>query len=321
MKLSSVLRFVTPTWSGDLVHFNLMRASVERSTLRAVPHQVVVQTEDVELFRQHAGPAVEVLTTEQVLPDNVEAFRQQARRQSARLGRGGTRVLGSIARYIGWPGWVNYTGWHVQQITKLALAAASTVDTVVILDSDVVITRHAKIVDFFHPTKLVCFEERKSSTAVPNKVLNWNRQAHRLFEQPFSADAAVDSYFDTPFIFHAPTVRKMLAWLEQRYQKAWWEVLLSQPPRRWSEFGTYRTFLRAFPPEQGVEWRLPDKVRYLFDASDPQALRDKFARLLDDPGCHFVTIHSQSSGRQLWSATDYAPLILPLLDLCDGAGT
>lgn len=307
------LCLVTPTWSGDKVNFDLMRASVERSALAHLRHDVVVQTEDVDLFRPHSGGHVRLLTTAEVLPEPVEAMRQRARGFYARFGRAGTRVMGSMARHVGWPRWVRYNGWQVQQITKLALAAASDVDTVVTLDSDVVVTAHARVEDFRHPSRIVCFEHWKPAAQIAGKVANWNRQAHALFGRPVVAGAAVDAYFDTPFVFDAPTIRRMLSWLEQRYGRPWWEVLLRQPPRRWSEFGTYKMFLRSFPPEEGVEWRADSVMRYLFDASDPQALRERVADLLNDPEAHYITIHSQSSGRQLWAAEDYVPLIMPLL--------
>lgn len=308
------LCLITPTWSGDKVHFELMRASLERSALAATPHHVVVQTEDLEAFRSCASPAVRLVATRDVLPGDVEVLRQQGRRWQTRLGRGGTRLIGSLARYASWPRWVTHTGWHVQQITKLAVVAASEIDTVVAMDSDVVVTRHARADDFLHPERIVCLEHWTPAAEIAGKVAKWNRQAHTLFGQPFAADAAVDTYFDTPFVFHAPTLRKMLAWLERRYGRPWWEVLLAQPPRRWSEFGSYRMFLRAFPPPQGIEWRADRYVRYLFDASDPAMVRSRFEQLLRDPDSHYVTIHSQSSGRKLWGAAEYAPLILSLLE-------
>ncbi|MFO8152281.1 DUF6492 family protein [Thioalkalivibrio sp.] len=312
--MSEDLCLLTPTWSGDRAHFELMRASLERSTLAATPHHVVVQTEDLELFRAFTGPAVRLVATRDVLPGDVESLRQRGRRWQRRLGRGATRLMGSVARYTGRPRWVAHTGWHVQQITKLAVAAASEIDTVVALDSDVVVTRHARPDDFLHPERIVCLEHWTPAAEVIGKVAKWNRQAHALFGQPFAADAAVDTYFDTPFVFHAPTLRKMLSWLERRYGRPWWEVLLAQPPRRWSEFGSYRMFLRAFPPSQGVDWQTNRYGRYIFDASDPAMVRVRFEELLRDPDSHYVTIHSQSSGRQLWGAAGYAPLILSLLE-------
>lgn len=312
--MSNEVCLLTPTWSGDQVHFELMRASIERSALAETTHHVVVQTEDLELFRPYVGSTVKLIPTKDVLPGEVEEMRQRARRMQVRLGRGGTRIMGSLARHTGWPRWVPYTGWHVQQITKLAMAAASEIDNVVAIDSDVVVTRHARVDDFIQHDGIVCFHRQSTSDQVIRKVLNWNRQAHALFDQPFTSETDVEAYFDTPFVFHAPTVRRMLSWLEQRYDQPWWVVLLGQPPRRWSEFGTYRMFLRAIATEQSVDWRSDSKMRYLFDASNPQALRDEFAQVVMDPDSHYVTIHSQSSGRQLWGADEYVPLILPLLD-------
>ncbi|HUF21459.1 MAG TPA: DUF6492 family protein [Burkholderiales bacterium] len=312
--MNGSLCLLTPTWSGDKAQFDLLRTSIEQSALASARHDIVVQTEDLDLFRSYAGPGVRLLATEDVLPGDVEAMRQSARRLQARFGRAGTRILSSVSRYAGRPRWVRYTGWQVQQITKLAMAARSDIDTVVLLDSDVIVTRHARDEDFLHPGRIVCFGRWTPAEGVAGKVAKWNRQAHVLLGSPFSASAPVDTYFDTPFVFHAPTVREMLAWLERRYGRAWWEVLLAQPPRRWSEFATYRAFLRSRNPEYPVEWRSDRGIRYLFDARDPHALRSRVASLLEDSESHYIIIHSQSSGRQLWRAEDYAALLRPMLE-------
>lgn len=304
---------LTPTWADDRAHFGLLRASIERSPFHSIPHEVVAQTEDLELFRPVSAPPVRLRSTAEVLPVEVETMRQRAKRLQARMGRGGTRILGSLARHSGWPAWVAYTGWHVQQITKLALVAASDVDHVVAIDSDVVVTPHATAEDFLAPGRVVCFERLTPVRQVSRKVWNWNRQAHVLFDRPFPADDLLESYFDTPFVFHAPTVRRMLNWLEDHYRCPWWQALLRQPPRRWSEFGSYRVFLRMWPPDSTIEWRSDHHMRYIFDASDLEALVGQVEALLKEPGSHYITIHSQSSGRQLWSATGYADRILALL--------
>lgn len=311
--MSDPLCLVTPTWSGDRVHFELMRASIEQSALASLRHYVVVQTEDMEQFQEYAGPRMELLSTADLLPAEVEKMRQRARRYRNWSGRNATRILGSAARHTGRPRWVHYTGWHVQQITKLALAAASGIDNVVVMDSDVVVTPHARAEDFLQPGRIVCFEHWGPAAEVSRKVVNWNRQAYDLWEEPLPAEARIDTYFDTPFLLHAPAVRAMLAQLEKRYARPWWRILLSQPPRRWSEFATYRTFLRLFMPQETIEWRTDRQIRVLSDASDPHEVRRKFEQLLEDPDNHYIAIYSQSSGRQLWGADEYAPLIMPLL--------
>lgn len=308
------LRLLTPTWAGDRHHVELMRASLVRSPLRDVPHELVVQTEDRALFEGLDHPPVRLRTTAEVLPRELEAERRRAHRWQYAVGRTGTRLAGSLTRRAGWPRWPAHTGWHVQQLTKLCVAAAAASEHVVAIDSDVVVTPHATAADFVDPERVVCFTRTGELPASsPNKVRHWNLHAQRLFGGEPPGEGCWEVYFDTPFVFHAPSVRRMLDWLERTYGIAWWQALLRQPPRRWSEFGSYRAFLRRHPPTAGVDWRDDRHMRFVADASDTEALVAHVAALLDDPASHYITIHSQSSGRQLWDATGYAPRILELL--------
>lgn len=303
--------FLTVTWAADRTHFSLLHQSLQLSPLHAVPHHVVVQHEDLGLFSEFGSETMRILSSAEVLPGDVELRRNQARAWRARVGRDITRTAGSLTRRLGWPEWPRYTGWHTQQITKLAFVAASPVDTVVVLDSDVIVTPSAAIEDFVCPGKIVCYQDLRSADGLRGKVFHWQESAHQLFGERFSA-SEYDGYYDTPFVMHAPSVRAMLASLENRYQKPWWQVLLQQPPRRWSEFGTYKYFLRHCQ-NQSVDWRNADIMGYLFDASDIAQLTDKFTRMLRDRQQHYITIHSQSSGRQLWTAEAYVDAVREIL--------
>lgn len=316
MAHSSSLCLLTPTWSGDRQHFDVLSASLARSALADIPHFAVVQSEDLAAFEGAGGPATRLIPSSEVLPDPIDVRRQRARRWAARLGRAGTRLAGSLAlRTGGWPRWVHYTGWHTQQITKLAFAASSTYDTVVVMDSDVVVLPHAGVKDFVvDDGGVLCYEAAQPATGFGGKRANWNRQAHALLDVPYAPEQYFDTSFETPFVFHTETLRRMLSWLETRYGKPWWQVLLDQPVRRWSEFASYRLFLKRHMPESAVTWRSDDLIHYLFDAADPEAVGRQVAALTHDPKAHFVTIHSQSSGRQLWGAEGYAPHVVAALD-------
>lgn len=312
--MTAPVQLLTPTWSGDLPHFRLLRASLARSPLAHLPHRVVVQDEDLGLFEAEAAGA-ELCSSAEVLPPAVEAGRRRARRMQQRLGRHGTRLAGSLCARRGWPAWVRYTGWHAQQISKLAAAAESAIDTVVVLDSDVVVLPDASESDFLDADgRVVCFQRWAPADEVRGKLAKWNRQAHALFGGHLDEAAPHDVCFDTPFVLHAPTLRAMLAELERRYAKPWWQALIEQPPRHWSEFASYRRYLRAFLPPESVAWRDDGLLRYIFDAQDPEAVREAVAGMMTDPGVHYVTIHSQSAGRGLWGAEGYAERLLPLLD-------
>lgn len=305
--------FLTVTWSADHSHFSLLHHSLGLSSLRSIPHHVVVQHEDLPLFHNFAGGQVTLHSSRDVLPSAVEDRRNSARSWQRHLGRGPTRLAGSLTRHLGYPNWVRYTGWHTQQLTKLAFVAASEVDTVVVMDSDLIVTPHACAEDFLRPGQIVCYRDERPATGLRGKVRHWQRTACRLFDDPFSVGESYDGYYDTPFVMHAPTVRAMLAWLERRYDRPWWSTLVRQPPRRWSEFGIYKHFLRHHQ-SQPVDWRNAEIMGYLFDADDISDLTRQFAELIERRRTHCITIHSQSSGRQLWTADTYGDAIRAQLE-------
>jgi hypothetical protein len=304
---------ITPTWSGDLDHFRLLRASLDRSRLADVPHHVIVQTEDRDAFSDFDCPAMKLQTTADVLPPEVETARRRSRRISQHLGRHLTRISGTIRRELGWPRWPAYTGWHTQQICKLMAARHADADQAIVIDSDVIVTPHADVSDFYSNGRIRCFATWAKFEEMGAKVRKWIRQAEYLTGHSAARDGLVNTYFDTPFILNRAVLDAMLLWLESNYHQPWWHVLLSQPPRRWSEFGTYKAFLAGYAGAQ-VDWCAPDMSRYLFDASDMQKFVKQVEALIRDPAVHYITIHSQSSGRRPWSIADYKERLQAIIE-------
>jgi hypothetical protein len=302
----AALELLTVTWAADAAQFDLLRASLARSALADVPHGVVVHTEDQPRFAAHAS-GVDLRSTASVLPGNLEAGRHEAQRWRDRLGRHGTKWAGSLTRVMGLPHWPRYMGWHLQQISKLASVAASQAGTVLVLDSDLIVMPRARVDDFRHPQRPVCLTEERPAATARGKVANWHREAHRLLDLSPDPNGAADLYFDTPFPMHPPSVRALFTWLEQRYQCPWWTAILNQPPRRWSEFATYRLFLRHHPPATGVHWMAPTLTRFIYDATDLDALTAQLDARAAEPDCHYITLHAQSSGRGLWDAETVVP--------------
>lgn len=302
---------LTPTWAGDLEHFRLLRASLSRSPLAALQHHVVVQTEDLPLFEVFARePNLVLRTTAEVLPPQVEQRRLQARGIGARAGRHLTRISGSLSRTLGWPQWPAYTGWHTQQLCKLAIASETDCAITIVLDSDVVVTPAARLEDFCSPGAVVCFAQWQSSQSLRGKVRKWVDNAALVTgEAPLANAQPVNTYFDTPFVFSTHVLRAMLSYLEQQGGAPWWQVLLRQPPRRWSEFGVYKQFLQQWR-QQPVDWRSPDFMQYLFDTRDASAVVKQVVNVFDQPDIHYVTLHSQSSGKRNWSARSYTEPLL-----------
>lgn len=313
MRVEPHIVFVTPTWAGDLDHFRVMRCSLEQSNLARHDHYVVVQDEDISLFEEFRGrPGLTLLSTKDVLPAVVERRRVRARAISERFGRDFTRICGSLKRIISWPLWPSYTGWHTQQLCKLKLASELDCDIAVVLDSDLIITSAASAEDFFGPAGVVCFANWSRRNELGGKVRNWVLETEQLVEAEYKADP-VNVYFDTPFVFDRRLLSSALAFLESNTGKNWWAALLDLPPRRWSEFGFYKAFLTYRVAEVAVDWREPSFFRYVYDTSAPQKVVDTVGEMMADPRVHYVTIHSQASGRETWDPQAYLEPLLLLL--------
>ncbi|MDI9246696.1 DUF6492 family protein [Marinobacter sp. CHS3-4] len=304
------IALVTPTWAGDIDHFRVMRASLEQSPLANVPHYVVVQTEDLSEFEEFRGRSgLTLLTTRDVLPAEVEHRRVKARVLAKRFGRNFTRICGSLKRTLSWPSWPSYTGWHTQQLCKLKLARDLNVGTVVVIDSDVLVTPHANVDDFFSDSGVVCFARWQEKSKLEGKVRNWTVESERLVGAEANG-SEVNVYFDTPFVLDRNLLTSALNHLESKSGKHWWSALLASPPRRWSEFGYYKTFLASTANQEVVQWREPWFFRYIRDTSNPSAVLESVDSYMCDPDVHYVTIHSESSGRHQWPAEDF---LLPIL--------
>jgi len=312
---------ITPTWSGDLEHFRLLRASLQRSGLRDIPHKAVVQTEDQHAFNNFEQGSLTLLSTADVLPTVVENRRLRARTYERLFGRHATRIAGSIARKVGFPTWPHYTGWHTQQICKLKLAAESNCDYAVVIDSDVVVCPDATPAALFpEGGAITCYATWSEPFSLISKVRNWVGQANHLVQALPEHNGCINDYFDTPFVIHVPTLRALFEWLESEHGEPWWSVLLKQPPRRWSEFATYKAFLARRQQEYGqnVIWADTGHIRYIFDTSDAESLSREVAMCFRDPAIKFVTIHSQSTGRKLWSVQDWSGQLMSLITKQDG---
>lgn len=303
---------ITSTWAGDLDHFRVMRRSVEMSPLADLPHYVVVQTEDLPLFAEFSERHnLRLISTAEILPADVESKRIRARRISQKMGRNVTRIAGSLRRKLSWPSWPSYTGWHTQQLCKLLMASNADCDAAIVLDSDVLVTPNACPEDFIS-NDIMCFGSWQDRTKLKGKAKNWIEQSEALVHAQSRSDS-VNTYFDTPFVFNTKMLCRMLAYLESRSGKLWWQVLLDRPPRRWSEFGVYKAYL-THHSDSPVRWREPEFCRYIYDTSDPAQIISTVRVMINDPGIHFITIHSQSAGRQTWDAGAYLGALLKIIE-------
>ncbi len=289
------------------------------------------------MFEQFNRRGLDLQPTSAILPADVDTRRQQARKIQARLGRRLTRIGTSLARHSSVFDWSRYLGWQTQQLVKLSYAASSSADLVVVIDSDVVVTRHADLTGLtvagnegneVTPGQVIpCFERNTRRDKMGGKTAKWVATAEEIFPAQATAlqsdgEELAGCYFDTPFILSPSAVRAMCQAIEERFGKPWWQAILDLPPRRWSEFALYKRFLgTAYGPGQ-IDWKSPDTVGYIFDLSDKTRLNNEFLELQNNQRCGFITIHSQANGRYPWPASEYKDNILGCLQTraCSGGG-
>lgn len=293
---SDDIELCTVTWKGDLEHFRLLIGSLATSGLARIHHKIVVQTEDLGVFQPLINGPQSLICSADVLSPQVERQRIKTRHYQTVLGPRITKLLGSLTREWHIANWVRYVGWQTQQLCKLAVAAASEKRAVVFLDSDLVVLPEAMPTDFFDGDRVRCFEDRQQVSKLKGKVRNWQRTAHSLWHSELPENGEVDCYYDTPFVVDPDLVRLMLQTLEQQYNQPWWQVLLSLPPRRWSEFGTYKTFIRSRDLDRTVAWSSPDRIGYIFERENRDNILTQFKDLVENQRCRYITIHSHGSG-------------------------
>ena len=192
----------------------------------------------------------------------------------------------------------------------------------VALDSDVIVTPHARVDDFrsSRPGVIRCHEDWQPAESLSRKTAHWQKTARALLDLDEPGSDRRDVYYDTPFILDRSVVRAMLAWLESRHGRQWWQVLLDCPPRQWSEFGLYRAWLR-YRHDGPVEWLDRSRAGYLYDASDPSRLVREFSALVHEQRCHYITVHSQAGGRHDWHPDDYGAELLEVLSGVKASGS
>lgn len=310
------LCFLTPTWGADLGHFRWLRRSLEKAGLADVPHVVVAQTEDRHLFQPLARNGVQLRATADVLPPAVECARVQEMKQAQR-GRLLTKFRGSLNKRFNWCPSVRYSGWQVQQLTKLQVAAEGDYDVTVVLDSDLLITRPFDLRLFVPDGRVTVFE--KLGLTPQHGAWKWHESASRLLKQPLAPDSLANGYWAPPFVFDRVTVRALQQWLQTEYRLPWYEVLLAQPLVRWSEGCTYTMFARAYGDSSRLAFRGNPHLRGLYSKEhrlDPEKILHE---ALSDPEVFFMFIQSDRREQRRWPADRYAAILSRYFGALNGA--
>ncbi|MFY1636626.1 DUF6492 family protein [Solwaraspora sp. WMMB335] len=197
------LDIITPSFAPDFELCADLQRSVLAHTPETVRQQIIVPRRDLALFRQLAGPRVQVHPVAEFLPR-------------------------SLVAVPGVNGWVNLRrpfpplrGWITQQIVKLAAAARSDADVVLLVDSDI---------EFIRPfdASLFCAADVVRFYRKPDEIdqrlprhVHWHEVSRQLLGLPTQATLPLPDYICWPAPWDPRLVRSLLARVQEVTGQPW----------------------------------------------------------------------------------------------------
>jgi Family of unknown function (DUF6492) len=201
-------------------------ADLHRSVLEHLPdavhHHIVVARSDLKLFGRLAGPRTYIRCETDLLPRSFIPV-----------------PFVNFTVNLSWP-FPPVRGWILQQVLKLAAAAASEDDVVLIADSDVEFIR-AFNVETFVRNGVVRFygKPNQIDERLPRHVI-WHRVARELLGLP-PAQPPYTDYISTLVAVDPAIVRQMLARVTATTGRPWTTAIAEQP--HFSEWTLYGVFV------------------------------------------------------------------------------
>ncbi len=212
MKGDSVVELdvITPSYAPDFELCADLNASVLRHGGGRVRHTIIVPPRDLDLFA--------ALSSEFTSIRNVDDYLPQLRRLPRNLWLNPRRP------------WFPVRGWVAQQLVKLAAAAESESEIVLMVDSDIV------FVQSFGPDTFMDEQGRPEfyrlqgaiDERLPRHVI-WHEAARRLLELGARRELPLDDYVSCPCVWEPEIVRSMLTRIETLAGASWQRVIGAEP--------------------------------------------------------------------------------------------
>jgi hypothetical protein len=216
------LAVVTPSFGPDADLFAELHRSVLEHTGVHTVHHVIVPRDDRDLFARFEGSRCRVWTEPEVLPSRFHLVRP------------------------GW--WVNarrpwppVRGWVLQQVLKIAAAAALDADVVLIADSDVVLVRPVEPARFVRDGRLSVYRVDDAVHAGMTDHVQWHGVARRMLGVPGVARPPLPDYVSSLNVWSPQVVRDMQRRITAVTGRDWVDAVAGR--LRVSEFILYGVFV------------------------------------------------------------------------------
>jgi hypothetical protein len=222
---------LTPTYAPHLDLCTLLCESVDRHVTSFAKHYLLVPDCDLALFSHFASERRVVLPASALLPRWLRPL---------------PRMFQRNRRQFWWSLRARpASGWHVQQLLKIAATIALPHQRFCILDSDIVLFRDFDLARFQAPvTTIPLFRANNEVTAAQPRHARWVETSHQLLGFPTPPLPAPD-YIGHIIFWDQQTTREMATRIEAITGHSWIEALCRI--RDFSEYMLYGYFVQNHP--------------------------------------------------------------------------
>ena len=225
---------LTPTYGRDIELCALLCESVDRHVSSFSKHYLLVPDCDLALFARFESASRSVLPASKFLPRWLRPL---------------PRIIQRNRRQYWWSFRTTpVSGWHVQQVLKIAATIALPHERYCLLDSDVVFFRDFDLSRFEYPNAIPLLNMPDAVTAGEIRHSHWVETAHRLVGLPRPRFPASD-YIGHIIFWDQQTARAMAAKIEAVTGLGWVEALCRT--REFSEYMLYGYFAQNQPGFSG----------------------------------------------------------------------
>ncbi|WP_291574807.1 DUF6492 family protein [Bradyrhizobium sp.] len=222
------MALLTPTYGRDLELCTLLCESVDRHVTSFSKHYLLVPDCDLSLFSHFESERRTVLPASMFLPGWLRPL---------------PRIIQRKRRQYWWSLRAKpASGWHVQQLIKIAATMSLPHERYCILDSDIVFFRDFDLARFEYPNSIPLLKMPDEVTPKQIRHARWVETSHQLLGLPVPSLPAAD-FIGHIIFWDRQTARAMAAKIETATRLHWVEALCRT--REFSEYMLYGYFVQS----------------------------------------------------------------------------
>lgn len=217
---------ITASYAPDFERCKILCESIDRFVTGFEYHYLLVDTNDLTLFKQLEGPNRKVISERDLLPWWMV-------RLPILLSPGKRRLWVS-------PLTVPLHGWHTQQLKRIAVAKLITEEGLLYCDSDTAFVKPFDVSDIWIDDDIRFWREDGGALQSQSDHLIWKAHAERVFGIK-NANQVSHNYVHSPVVWRRQTVLEMCDFIEKLHGRPWVSVIGST--RKFSECMLYGAYV------------------------------------------------------------------------------